>query len=228
MDKMLLTILGIGMIGLLTISGIVVYNQFFDPVNQIELREYYYTEDFTLTTHKGEPFTLSSSDGTIRVLTFIFTACTWGCSTITFKMAQAFDILKEQGYDEKITFIEIVFDYIYDNATTIANHINLITSYSADTIPDNYLFLHGNEEEITSVTDSWNYFIKYVNETDHDNDHDHIPLQPLHDDHDHIDWIHAFIVYVIDKDGMVRKFITGTDWDIDLLVNTVKAIDRRG
>lgn len=206
-------------LGLVIAGGFTSYQLWFNPINQIEFDNFGKAGDFTLTNVQGENFTFSSTEGKVRVVSWIYTSCVWGCSTITLKMSQAYDLLVETGFSDDIYFVEIDFDYIYDNLTTLANHIDIMTEYTATTLPSNYQFVWGNEAQINQSRSALlNYYIELVNTTTGG-------IQPLHEGEEHpVEWIHQFLVYIIDPQDNIVKLVSGLEWTPKDLAIIVEAL----
>ncbi|MHA2033099.1 MAG: SCO family protein [Candidatus Kariarchaeaceae archaeon] len=174
----------------------------------VKLNLPYYSEvtDFTLTNSDNESYTFSSDDGKIRVVNFFYTKCPGdeGCSLITLKLSQLFSEVRQHDYLDKIKFISIDFDYINDTVADVYEYAN---KYSSDT--ENWQFLIGNKTQIDNVTNDWKYYFAVNNVT--------TSLALKHGDevHNPDPYDHTFVVYIVDQNSIIRKYLLGSSWDLD-------------
>ncbi|MCY3412252.1 MAG: SCO family protein [Candidatus Heimdallarchaeota archaeon] len=163
--------------------------------------------DFSLPSIDGAKYQLYNETGKIKVLTFIYTKCIWGCSTIVAKMDMVRDMLQEEGRMNSIRFIAIDFDYLYDNMTDLEIYAEIFVNLPQDLVY--WQFLLGNEEETLKVTSDYGFAFKYVNET--------TELGLDHDGSDHVEYLHFFMTYIIDKNNNIRKILYDQTWANDEL-----------
>jgi cytochrome oxidase Cu insertion factor (SCO1/SenC/PrrC family) len=196
--------------------------------------------DFTMLNQNNESFTLSDTDGQVRILTFIYTKCTMGCTVVNANLAELRDQLQEKDMFDQVQLITIDFDTVYD---THADLVAYAEQYVEDgdrwqflTTPDSdymnqtaraYKFSYFDNTTMmmndtmdmnmtTSVYDSGNYQVPLAQSPDM------LGLnQDMHMNHTVV-WIHPFIVYFIDQNGMVRYWdLHANTLDIDYAVNVV-------
>ncbi|MDH5404178.1 MAG: SCO family protein [Candidatus Heimdallarchaeota archaeon] len=201
----------------LSFSGFFAYDYYNNP-GAIITGKY---PDFSLTNFNNESITFSDYSGKVRMVTFVYTVCAYGCNLITTKMTDTYNQLVDKGYDDDIAFFVIDFDYLHDNLTTLQNYASSITGI--DELPDNYQFITGNEEQINQTALEWGFYYELeksplVNTT----------VQLSEYEHGSVSWIHAFIVYIIDQDGQIRHYLHGTDWIVEDAYKVMRYLIRHG
>lgn len=173
---------------------------------QQDLPYYGKVTDFTLTNSNNDTYTLSQDSSKIKVVNFFYTKCPGdeGCSLVTLKISQLFAKVRQNDYLDKIRFISIDFDYINDTQSDLDPYAKL---YTADT--DNWQFLIGNKTEIDTLTTEWGYYFQENNQSS--------VLNLNHGDeiHNPDPYDHSFVVYIVDQDSNIRKFLLGSSWDIN-------------
>ena len=80
--------------------------------------------DFILEAHTGQNFTLSSLEGDLVVVSFIFTRCPDTCPLITSKLRHVFDELGDKIGDE-VHFVSISLDPEYDTKERLTAYTEL-------------------------------------------------------------------------------------------------------
>jgi protein SCO1 len=96
--------------------------------------------DFSLVSHRGEPFEGSDMDGQVWVVDFIFTSCVTFCPRMTERMRGLRGDLASTG----VRFLSISVDPEHDTA-------EVLTSYARknDALHDDWVFLTGDTGEVT-------------------------------------------------------------------------------
>ena len=200
------------------VFGIFVFSALFgglilNKLNQPEvplLENPYPAKDFQLRNYMNESVKFSDYDGKVRLVTFIYQQCPDGCSTVATKVVQAQNRYSDSG---KVASFVIDFDYIRDTAASLKTFAETLTGQEKP--QENMQFLYGNETEIVKVAANWNFFFQPVNETLSSTFH------PNHEGAHKTLWIHQFIVYVVDENGLVQRLFTGLDWENQDLYNTI-------
>ncbi|RMG33005.1 MAG: SCO family protein [Methanobacteriota archaeon] len=200
------------------IFGIFVFSALFggliiDKLTQPDvplLENPYPAKDFQLRNYMNETVQFKAYDGKVRLVTFVYQLCPDGCSTVASKVIQAQNRYSDSG---KVASFVIDFDYIHDTSASLKTFAETLTG--SNETQENLQFLYGNETEIKKVAADWNFFFQPVNETLSST------LQPNHEGGHKALWIHQFIVYVVDEDGLVQRIFTGLDWDNQDLYDTI-------
>ncbi|OLS24106.1 MAG: hypothetical protein HeimC2_23800 [Candidatus Heimdallarchaeota archaeon LC_2] len=181
-----------------------------DPISNLPI--YGNVSDFTLTNVNNQSYTFSQDLGKIRIVNFFYTKCPGdeGCSLLTLQMWLIYSKIRQSNDLDKVNFVSIDFDYINDTLEDLQEYAN---SYPAES--DSWQFLIGNKTEIDKITDDWNF---YFNATQSDN-----PLTLNHGDEEQPDpYDHSLIVYIIDQQNRIRKFLLGENWTIDEAISTIE------
>lgn len=106
-----------------------------------ELPEILVVRDFTLTSHRGEPFAERSLEGHVWVASFVFTSCRDVCPLITNQVAN----LHRRVTDDRVRFVSIPVDPRVDTPEVLAAYR---ARYRAD---DRWVFLTGDPAEVRRV-----------------------------------------------------------------------------
>jgi protein SCO1/2 len=211
-----------------------------DDQNPIDdLPDLFEATDFTMTNQNNETFTLSETDGQVRVLTFIYTKCTMGCSTVNSKLAELRDDLQEGDMFDNVQLITIDFDTIYDTHADLVEYSELFVEDG-----DRWQFLTSDTQTINETAEAYNFDFwdnttmdMDMNDTMDDMNMTTSLFDPgyyelpnytsqsslhlnQHEGHEVV-WIHPFMVYFIDPDGMVRNIQGGLDWSVDHAADVV-------
>lgn len=109
--------------------------------------------DFTLEDHTGQNFTLSSLEGDLVVVSFIFTRCPDTCPLITSKLRHVADELGDKVGDE-VHFVSVSLDPEYDTKERLTAYTDL---HQVD-----WPHLTGEREDLEQV---WENFGLQVNRT---------------------------------------------------------------
>lgn len=177
--------------------------------SQIDIRDLPYygkVTDFTLTNSNNESYSFSDDSTKIKVVNFFYTKCPGneGCALVTLRISQLFAKVRQSDYLDQIRFLSIDFDYINDTVADLDPYAKL---YTSDT--ENWQFLIGNKTEIDTLTDEWGYYFAINNQTS--------TLKLNHGDeiHDLDPYDHSFVIYIVDQNSNIRKFLLGASWDIN-------------
>ncbi|MCE7733772.1 MAG: SCO family protein [Candidatus Heimdallarchaeota archaeon] len=222
------------LIGIIVIGGIGYYITSLNDENSpdFNFEDYGQAPDFTLNNMYQQPITFKDYDDKVRVLTFVYTKCTAGCSTNVIRMLNILFSLNNQNYSDEIQFFTIDFDYIHDNYTSLQEYASIMLGENP--LPTNMEFLFGTETEINQTAKDWDFYFELsespllnttetgggmdmeLNNTMHMGDEEH----PAHE----VVWTHPFVVYLIDKNGDIRKKIWGLEWEQDLLEEMIREL----
>lgn len=112
--------------------------------------------NFTLTNLNGQPVSMQSLNGKVRLVTFFYTHCPDECPLTAFQMEQVQNQLKQQGlFGSKVDFISISIDPVGDTPTLIRNFAD-----HAHADFNGWYFLRGNEATTTQVLNGWGIQVK--------------------------------------------------------------------
>ncbi|MCE7736460.1 MAG: hypothetical protein GPJ54_16385 [Candidatus Heimdallarchaeota archaeon] len=239
----------IGLLGIIIVAGVsysIWTNQ--DENQDFGFQDYGAAPNFTLDNMDGDSVTFDDHAGKTRVLTFIYTKCTAGCSTITVRMLNTLFSLNEQNMQDDIEFFVIDFDYMHDNSTDLQHYAHTLVGENA--VPDNIEFLLGPEPAINKTATDWNFFYQIdssplmmdmndtmdmtnttttdmemttTTSTDMDMTSTTTDMDDTHAGHEVV-WIHPFVVYVIDENGEIRNKLWGLDWEQQFLEDMIKEL----
>ena len=207
-----------------------------DGFAALTLEDFGTSSGFTLTDLNEDNITFSDYTGKVRLVTFIYTACTQGCSVITLRMLNMLSTLNQANQND-VEFFVIDFDYMHDNLTTLAHYSETLAGETG--IPSNMNFLWGDEDTINQTAEDWEFFFELqsspmmdmstdmdltdtstgVDMTDTTTNDD----MSGHMDHD-IVWLHPFVVYLVDQDDYLRKKVWGLDWEQNQVVDLIKQL----
>ncbi len=212
----------LSVIGVVLVAGLASYATwqlgFLDRKN-IELKDYGVAKDFNLTNIEGERVLFSAHDGKVRLVTWIYTHCTQGCSTIGLKVINMIEKLNEDGYGDMVEAFIIDFDFLFDNSSTLTEWAHKM---AGETLPLNIEFLLGTEREINQTARDWNFYYKYVNMTEMtETTETNSTSMEGHMEHS-IVWVHPFIVTFVDTNGTIQHYESGLTWDYNDAVDVVK------
>ncbi len=212
----------IGLIFVIFVFASLFGNAILQRFNQPEvnlLSNPYPAKDFTLRNYENESIQFNAYKGKVRLVTFVYQQCPDGCSLVATKVITAFNHYQDIGKSDQIATFIIDFDYVHDTAAELRSFAKGLTG--TDEILPNRQFLYGNETEIVKVAADWNFYFAPVNETTNSTTTQNAYLNPQHQGTHKALWIHQFIVYVVDEEGLVQRLFTGTDWDNQELYDTI-------
>ena len=154
--------------------------------------------------------------GRVVLANFIFTNCTEFCLTLTPRMAQVQERLREDGLlGEDVVLLSFSVDPEYDTPDVLLEYAE---RYGAD--HDSWLFLTGATDEMEGiVTDGFKLAYTEVPQT----------LEHIHADgsvHVHeYNVVHTNRLALVDVAGQVRAYYDGAvEWDIDLVLGDVRRL----
>ncbi|MGB0685112.1 MAG: SCO family protein [Planctomycetota bacterium] len=134
--------------------------------------------DFSLIDQRGEPFTLSETDGKVRLLFFGFTHCPDICPTTLAELNQALGLLGSKGEEVEILFVSV--DPERDTPERLEPYL------AAFSLP--VTGLTGTPEEVAAVAEAYG---AYYDRVDLDS-----ALGYTMD--------HSTYLYLLDREGVVR------------------------
>ena len=182
------------------------------PETPVILNDYGLKPDFTLPSIDGSNFTLYSSNGKARLVTFIYTKCADGeCNLLTANMASTMSQLQAANLTDHVQFVTIDFDYLFDNITDLTNYAN---TYSQPSYP--WVFLQGGKNQTDTITQAWNF---YFNLTSPPNTNATSNVQ-IGD----FEYQHSLLVYVLDASSHLQYYLTGSDWSPNFAVRVIKKV----
>jgi protein SCO1 len=153
--------------------------------------------DFTLTDQDGHPIQLSSLQGKVVLLDFIYTSCPGPCPLLSRKFSQFQQTLKERvGKD--IMLLSITVDPQHDTPAVLKEYAR---RYQADT--SGWKFLTGSSAEIINVT--YQYGVDYYGE----------PGGEIN---------HLVATYIIDQGGNVVMVLKGPNHTVAELLSAVQKL----
>lgn len=192
-----------------SLIGISLYQNYTE--NQVnDLPVYNQINQFTLPSITGENFTYVPNDNPVMIVSFMYTKCPGdsGCSLITQNMDILEDRLENSEFQDT-TMLSIDFDYVNDTMTDLKNYATLFTNNF-----ERWKFVLGNENQTNSVAEQFGFYFS-INSG----------LQLSHGENDDDPYVHPMITYILDRDGYVRKLIQGTDWNFDLIMNSINYLN---
>lgn len=162
--------------------------------------------------------TVASDDleGRVVLANFIFTNCTEFCPTLTPRMAQVQERLKEDGLlGEDVVLLSFSVDPEYDTQDVLLEYAE---RYGAD--HDAWRFLTGTPEEMEGiVTDGFKLAYTEVQQT-----LDHVHADGSVHVHEY-NVVHTNRLALVDGAGQVRAYYDGAaDWDMDLALEDIRKL----
>ncbi|MDQ2998400.1 MAG: SCO family protein [Chloroflexota bacterium] len=170
-----------------------------NPGKDVRLPKIGPAPEFTLTTHRGKPFSLRDLRGKVVALTFIFTSCTDTCPMLTAKLVA---IQRKLAADikPKVFFAAITVDPERDTPQVLKRYAQ---AYNAD--PAHWAFLTGSPAEIDDVTRRYGIYHKQQAKGDVD---------------------HTFLTSLIDKEGTLRVQYLGVRFNPKEFSDDLRALTR--
>ena len=181
-----------------------------------ELPVYYEIPSFSLTDQMGRTVASDDLEGRVVLANFIFTNCTEFCLTLTPRMAQVQESLKEDGLlGEDVVLLSFSVDPEHDTQDVLLDYAE---RYGAD--HDAWRFLTGTPEEMQGiVTDGFKLAYTEVPQT-----LDHIHADGSVHVHEY-NVVHTNRLALVDGAGQVRAYYDGAaEWDMDLALGDIRKL----
>ena len=181
-----------------------------------ELPVYYEIPSFSLTDQLGRPVTSDDLKGRVVLANFIFTNCTEFCLTLTPRMAQVQEGLRDDGLlGSDVALLSFSVDPEYDTPAVLRDYAEL---YGAD--HDAWRFLTGPSEEMENIVTK-GFKLAYT-EVPQSLDH----LHPDGSVHIHeYNVVHTNRLALVDGEGQVRAYYDGAvEWDIELVLGDIRRL----
>lgn len=156
--------------------------------------------DFTLDNIDGSTFTLSETNGKVRLVEFIFTHCPDICPATTFNMAKMQEQLKAKGlFGDKVAFVTITFDPERDTPEVLKAYAD---KFGAD--QRGWYFLRGDQAAVEKVTKDFG--IAVLKQPDGS-------------------FTHTARMFLVDKDGNMRRMYgMASDMDMDNMLKDIEQL----
>jgi protein SCO1/2 len=156
--------------------------------------------DFTLDNINGSTFTLSETNGKVRLVEFIFTHCPDICPATTFNMAKMQEQLKAKGlFGDKVAFVTITFDPERDTPEVLQAYAD---KFGAD--QSGWYFLRGDQAAVEKVTKDFG--IAVLKQPDGS-------------------FAHTARMFLVDKDGNMRRaYGMASDMDMDQMLKEMEQL----
>lgn len=169
---------------ILGLGGVVAYRSAPWEDRSLPVREK--AADFTLLNQNEETVSLGDSRGKVRVLSFFYVRCANAgmCPAETKKLVEVQDALRSRTDD--VVFLRVTFDPERDRAKDLRKYAGI---YGVDL--ENWHFLTGRPDEVAQVCSAFDINRKKK---------------------DMGQFKHSMLVYLIDRDGRVRRVYAGTFW----------------
>lgn len=204
-------ILAASIFGIITVIfiGSTVYQTYF--ANPVDSLHYFgKVEPFTMPSVTRNNYTYQPTHQDVTIVTFMYTKCPGdtGCSLLSSNMAKLEDRIKSKGWSG-VQLISIDFDYINDTMSDLRSY--------AKTYTDDFnfwQFLLGNENQTKEVADQFDFFFTPNNGSS-------ITLNHAGEEHED-PYLHQMTTYFLDREGNRRKFIMGTNWDFDEVLDSIE------
>ena len=155
--------------------------------------------DFALTNQDGKRVSLADSNGTVRVVTFIYATCKDTCPLLTAKMAL---MQRQLGADfgKRVRFVSITVEPEVDTPEVLRDYAR---KFDAD--PAGWSFLTGKSGEIQDVVRKYGAFAKRIKPGDVD---------------------HLFLTSLVDRKGVLRVQYLGYRFDADEMLKDLRLLLR--
>lgn len=156
-------------------------------------------EDFNFTNQNNEEVGLKDLEGDIWLADFVFTNCTTVCLPMMANMTELQEQLKEEGLDVRIV------------------------SFSVDPAVDTPEVLKSYAENYGADLDSWDLLTGYVPEKIDQfalKNFKAVARKPENSDQ----VVHGTSFYLVDQQGVVRKFYNGIDPPTEEIMNDIEVL----
>ena len=199
------------LVGLLCVLGVATL-----ACSSDDLPTYYEIPSFSLTDQMGRTVTRDDIEGRVVLANFVFTNCTEFCPTLTPRMAQVQQRLREDDFlGSEVILLSFTVDPEYDSPDVLHAYAN---THDAD--HDAWRFLTGTPEEMQRiVTDGFKLAYTEAPKS----------MEHLHPDgsvHIHeYNVVHTNRLALGDREGRVRAYYDGAvDWDMDLVLRDIRKL----
>lgn len=152
--------------------------------------------DFTLQDENGRMVSRADFDGTVVLVSFIFTRCGDVCPLLSSKLSDISDELANDG--RSVHFITITVDPVNDTPEVLKEYAE-----NLDYDPTRWSFLTGTPEEVTSVAHDYGVFM---------------------DGHPHGTVQHSLLTTLVDREGIMRVQYLGEKFDPSQLLDDLHAL----
>jgi protein SCO1/2 len=154
-------------------------------------------EPFTLTNVDGEPVTMETNLGQVKLVYFFFANCPDVCPPTSHMLSRVQDRLVEAGvFGEQAAFYQITVDPENDTLDVLRDYAEML---NADL--SGWHFLRGSLEETKRIADGYGVFFQKD------------PNTGL--------VIHSNIVTLVDGENQIRKYYMGDELDDELIANDI-------
>lgn len=141
--------------------------------------------EFTLTSHTGQPVSLSQFKGKVVLVNFGYTSCPDICPMVLARLTQLERLLGEDAEQLQVLFIS--FDPERDSQQQLNSYLQYFSS--------NFIGLTGSEKELAAVARQFGaIFVKQESDS---------ASGPL--------FSHSDFIYLLDKQGKVRGLFSNQD-----------------
>lgn len=156
-------------------------------------------EDFTFTNHNNEDVSLEDLEGEIWLADFVFTNCTTVCLPMMANMTELQEQLKQEGLDVRIVSFSV--DPTIDSPEILKSYAE---NYGADL--NNWDLLTGYPPEKIDQFAMENFKT--------------VARKPENEDQ----VVHGTSFYLVDREGVVRKFYDGIDPPVEEIMNDIEIL----
>lgn len=148
---------------------------------------------FTLPDTQGEPVTMETTIGQVKLLYFFFANCPDVCPPTSHMLSRVQDRLAEEGvFGSKAAIYQVTVDPERDTAENLAKYA---ANLNAD--PNGWRFLRGTPEETFTIAENYGIFYQQDETTGL--------------------FMHSNTVIMIDGENQIRKRYNGDDLDDELI-----------
>lgn len=152
---------------------------------------------FTLNDTTGQPVTMETSTGQVKLLYFFFGNCPDVCPPTSHMLSRVQDRLVEEGvFGTKAQIFQITIDPERD---TVENLTKYAANMNAD--PNGWKFLRGDIEETKSIAEDYGIFYEQDKETGF--------------------FMHSNTVIMIDQDNQIRMRYNGDDLNDEIVAKDI-------
>lgn len=157
--------------------------------------------DYTLIDQNGAVFNSTAYDSCFKVYDFVFTRCGSICPKMTTQMIRVQEAFK---HDKDIVLISLTVDPQHDSSEVLKQYAK---EYNA--IPGKWFFLTGEKDSIYTLGQRQFFLTAKQNEEDL------------------TDFLHSERIVLVDKNGWIRGYYTGTEEkEVDRLITEIKVLQK--